>query len=295
MDYDSLKIFLHLTETMHFGNTSKKCFISASGLSRIIQRMEKEIGRELFIRDNRSVSITPAGLLMKEYAKDSLERWRIFKEGTANNREQLHGDLNIYCSVTASYGILQNVLNSFRVLYPYVHIKLQTGEEAKAIQMVQSRSVDITIAAKPDMLPKNLEFILSMVTPLLFIAPKSNCFVTNELKKDITKWWDLPLILPEHGLARKRVDELFRKNMKKINIYADVTGNEAILAMVSLGCGIGVVPELVLLQSPLRNEVQSIDIRPKLKPYHVGFCINKSRHNPLSVQAFWDIIRKENK
>jgi LysR family transcriptional regulator, positive regulator for ilvC len=290
MDYDSLKIFLHLTETMHFGKTSKKCFISASGLSRIIQRMEKEIGRELFIRDNHSVSITPAGLFTREYAIDALERWRIFKERTEYEQKHLHGDLNIYCSVTATYGILQNVLNTFRLLHPYVHIKLQTGEEAKAIQMVQNKSVDISIAAKPDKLPDNLEFILSAVTPLLFIAPKSNCYATNELKKDINKWWDLPLILPEHGLARKRIDELFRKNKKKLNIYADVSGNEAIIAMVSLGCGIGVVPELVLLQSPLRNEVEIIDIRLKLKPYQVGFCMNISRHIPLPVQAFRDIL-----
>lgn len=294
MDYDSLNIFSNLTETMHFGKTSKKCFISASGLSRIIKRMEKEIGRELFIRDNHSVSITPAGLLMKEYARETLERWRIFKEIIENEQEHLHGELNIYCSVTASYEILQKALNTFRVLHPYVHIKLQTGEEAIAIQMVQNKSADISIAAKPDKLPDNLEFIELAVTPLLFIAPKSNCFISNELRQDINKWWDLPLILPEHGLARTRIDELFRKNKKKLNIYADVSGNEAIITMVSLGCGIGIVPELVLIQSPLKKEIQVIDIGPKLKPYHVGFCINKKRNIPMPVKTFWDILNKNN-
>ena len=77
-----------------------------------------------------------------------------------------------------------------------------------------------------------------------------------------------------------------------MNIYADVSGNEAIIAMVSLGCGIGVVPELVLDQSPLKDSVQVLEIRPELKPYQVGFCLNKSRSLPLPVQTFRDIIKQ---
>ena len=52
-----------------------------------------------------------------------------------------------------------------------------------------------------------------------------------------------------------------------MNIYADVSGNEAIIAMVSLGCGIGIVPGLVLEQSPIKNEVQIFEIKPGLKVF----------------------------
>jgi LysR family positive regulator for ilvC len=291
MDYDSLRIFLHLADTLHFGKTSRECFITPSGLSRIIQRLEKETGKQLFVRNNRSVSITPAGLLLKEYAADALNRWRVFRESAAEEDEELHGELNIYCSVTASYGILHDILNIFRGSYPNVHIKLKTGEEAKAVQMLQDKAADISIAAKPDQLPANIDFIESAVTPLLIIAPRCSCSVTDLLEKRCESWWDLPLILPEHGLARKRIDELFRKNRKKLNIYADVSGNEAIIAMVSLGCGIGVVPGLVLDQSPLKDEIRVLNLKTDLKPYRVGFCINKSRHIPAPVQAFWDVCK----
>jgi LysR family positive regulator for ilvC len=290
MDHDSLKIFLHLTETLHFGKTSRECFITPSGLSRVIQRLEKETGKELFIRDRRSVSITPAGKLFREYAVEALDRWKIFKE-SADKNEDLHGELSIYCSVTASYGILHDILNRFRASYPLVHIRLKTGEEAKALQMLQDRLTDISIAAKPDLLPAGVIFIESTTTPLLIIAPECRCSVSDELKKNPESWWDLPLILPEHGLARKRMEELFRKNKKKLSIYAEISGNEAIIAMVSLGCGTGVVPGLVLDQSPLKKEVHVLNVKPVLKPYQVGFCINTSRHVPMVVQAFWEVCK----
>ena len=47
------------------------------------------------------------------------------------------------------------------------------------------------------------------------------------------------MIVSEHGLARKRIDAWIKKKRIQPNIYAQVAGNEVILSMVGLGCGIG--------------------------------------------------------
>jgi LysR family positive regulator for ilvC len=52
-------------------------------------------------------------------------------------------------------------------------------------------------------------------------------------------WKDTPMILSEEGLARERVDRWFRQLGAKPHIYAQVSGNEAIVSMVSLGFGVG--------------------------------------------------------
>ena len=287
MDYDSLRIFLHLADTLHFGRTSRECFLTPSALSRIIQRLEKETGRRLFERDNRTVRITEDGLRFREFAYDALGRWRLFKETPAEGESGIQGEVSIYCSVTASFGILKDILGAFRLSRPGVYIRLKTGEEARAIQMLQDGAADISIAAKPDRLPADIEFVESAVTPLLIIAPVCECEASDALRMR-RPWTELPLILPEHGVARKRIDELFVKNGKKLNVYADVSGNEAIIAMVSLGCGIGLVPELVLAQSPHRKDVRVLNVKTGLKPYQVGFCVHKTRLRTRAVQAFWD-------
>ena len=95
------------------------------------------------------------------------------------------------------------------------------------------------------------------------------------------------LVLSERGLARERVDQWFRERDVVPSIYAQVAGNEAIVSMVSLGFGVGVVPRIVLDNSPLVDTVRILDVRPALLPYEVGlFALEKRLTNPL-VGAFW--------
>ena len=57
--------------------------------------------------------------------------------------------------------------------------------------------------------------------------------------------------------------------------------------MVSLGCGVGVVPRLVLERSPLAGEVRELATAPKLPPFHIGLCtLEKSLADPR-VAALW--------
>ena len=63
----------------------------------------------------------------------------------------------------------------------------------------------------------------------------------------------------------------------KPDIYAEVTGNEAIIAMVYLGCGIGLVPEMVLEKSPVADTISIIEFNPPLDPFSIGICVNRKK------------------
>ena len=97
------------------------------------------------------------------------------------------------------------------------------------------------------------------------------------------------MILAEKGLARNRVDQWFRTLGVNPRIYAQVAGNEAIVSMVSLGFGIGVVPEIVIENSSLAEQIRILDIEPALESYNLGlFTLKRSLNNPL-VRAFWGL------
>ena len=99
------------------------------------------------------------------------------------------------------------------------------------------------------------------------------------------------MILNERGLARERVDRWFRARGVLPTVYAQVAGNEAIVSMVSLGFGVGVVPEIVLANSPLADKVHSLPVRPALAPYEVGLvALERKRSSPL-VEAFWKTVK----
>ena len=66
MDFKSMKMFVHLTQTLHFGKTAEANHVSTSTLSRVVQRLEDEVGCSLLHRDNRSVVLTEAGFLLQK-------------------------------------------------------------------------------------------------------------------------------------------------------------------------------------------------------------------------------------
>lgn len=292
MDLFELKLFLHLSESLHFGLTGRECNISPSALSRMIRRIEEEIGNPVFERDTRSVRLTCAGRKLKIFATETLEKWQDLTASLNSDDKNLSGELCLYSSVTACYGILPDILSSFRTTYPGVHIKLKTGDAAQAIAMVSGGNADIAVAALPPVLSEQLLFSRLIITPLIFIGPSISCTVSEMLRNpDRIMWQDIPMIVPEQGLARDRLDDWFGKKGIIPSLYAQVSGNEAILAMVTLGCGAGIVPEMVLEKSPLKSGLIRIRVEPELEPYTVGICIRKKKKDSPLVHAFWKMCQ----
>src|SRR5690606_16322330 len=154
----------------------------------------------------------------------------------------LTGRISIFCSVTASYSFLHELLDQFRARYPAVEIQLHTGDSAQAVERILDEQEDVSIAARPDHLPDRLSVRSIRQSPLVFIAPSSPGplrDLVNTATPDQLPWGNLPMILSESGLARSRVEQWFLAQGIRPNIYAQVAGNEAIVSMVSLGFGIG--------------------------------------------------------
>lgn len=288
MNIRELELFRHLASTLHFGRTSQECNITPSGLTRTIQRLENDVGEPLFFRNNRSVHLTPAGMLFNEYCEETLSSWHLFRSHLKSDTV-LRGELSLYCSVTAILSILPQIFRKFRKTHPEVMIHVQTGDAAKALNKLQAREVDISIAALPDHQPEDLEFIELLETPLLFIFPK---FFPETIvySGGTINWERTPVILPAEGLSRTRGEKWFADKGIRPYIYSQVSGNEAIIAMVSMGCGVGIVPRLVLDKSSLIDEVELLEISPLLKPFTVAACtFSRNKRNPL-VQSFWNIV-----
>jgi len=289
MDQRALQHFVNLAESLHFGRAAEAGHISPSALSRGIQRLEEEMGTTLFERNNRSVSLTEAGRLFLDYARNALGDWDAIRNSLMKASGELHGEISMFCSVTASYSFLFDILARFRRDHPRIEIKLHTGDPEEAITRVLAGSEDISIGARPPRLPRGLAFRPITVSPLVFIAAKEGAQIPGSGRRQAraADWSGTPMILPERGIGRNRSDDWFRRLGVSPNIYAQVAGNEAIVSMVSLGFGVGVLPRIVLDNSPLADKVRVLDVRPELAPYEVGlFALEKRLASPL-ISVFW--------
>ncbi len=291
MNIRALQHFLTLAELLHFGQASAASNISISALSRNIRQLEEEVGARLFDRDNRAVTLTSAGVKFQHYAKNATRQWRTICNELNEARGELQGEISLYCSVTASHSILFDLLNRFRPDYPGIEIKLHTGDPELAISRVVAGQEEIAIAALPNVPPRGVIFKSITESPLVFIASNhlENIVVPAAGSKSKKQWAEVPMILSEGGLARTRVNEWFKNLGVSPRIYAQVAGNEAIVSMVSLGLGVGVVPKIVLDNSPLADRIKIVDVKPLLAPYNLGLVVLKRNlDNPL-VNAFWSL------
>ena len=289
MDMASLDTFIKTAQLLHFGKASRACNLSPSALTRTIQRLEEEIGHPLFLRDNRSVALTDAGKKFLSYARSTLQEWHHFKEALSPE-DRIAGPLSLYASITAVYSLLPDLLEAYRSAYPDVHLELRTGAAERAIEQVLNGEIDLAVAALPDQKQSQLEFMPLAETPLVFIAPKPfyQPLPRRNGQLDLST---IPLVLPRSGVARHRMDLWIRKRGLVPNISTEVSGNEALIAMVRLGTGIGVVPKLALERSPFRSEVAVVDNAPALDPYVVGLCVSKRNLKRPAIKAMWELAQ----
>lgn len=288
MNLHELRLFLHLADSLHFGKTGDAVHLSPSAVSRAVKRLEEEVGRPLLLRDRRSVHLTDAGSDFAEFAQETLERWDGFRNSIAYDTGKLRGELVLYGSVTAAYGVLADLLTRFRTLHPGIHLRLETGDSAVALGKVMDGSADIAVAARPTDLPRHLKFLTVTTTPLVFIGPVVACDVTRMIGENPIPWKTVPVILAEQALSRRRVEDWFREQRIRPNVYAEVAGHEAILSMVRLGFGIGAVPKIVIENSLFKDDVHRIDATPELPPYEVGLCAHMRKIDTPVVRAFWE-------
>lgn len=281
MEIKHLQLFLHLAGSLHFAKTAEAMFVSPSALSRIVQKLEDECGVALFERDNRRVTLTTAGQTFREFSQSVVTQWQQARQNMDEQSALLQGELNIFCSVTASFSHLPALLDKFKVNYPHVAIKLVTGDPAQALEKVVSGQVDVSIAVNSSQLnDKHCHFVAIDQLPMVLISPAADVYTSI----DDIDWQQQQLIRPETGHTRDALERWLKERNINPNIYATVAGNEAIVSMVALGCGIGIVPKVVVDNIQLQTRINVYPL-PDIPYLELGVCCLKQKQQLPVVQA----------
>lgn len=284
MDIKSLKQFQHLATSLNFSKTAAAMFVSPPTLTRIIMRLEQECDARLFFRNNRNVQLTSAGRKLLTFADETLLQYHRLQSELRQHKDELSGALSLFCSVTAAQTYLPSLLDKIRSSYPAVDIKLDTGDHALAVSKVvdrqQEQAADIAIAIHTPDFPANVHFQPIDTVPLTLIVPAK----MNVTRIADIQWQNSPVIMPASGPSKRIVHHWFAEQNIRPKVYAQVSGNEAIVSMVALGLGIGFVPKIVLETSTAKDKVQSITVK-NIEPYRLGLCYLKERMNEPLIQA----------
>lgn len=148
MNFSQIKCFLAAADCLNFTKAADRLYLSQPVLSRQIAAMEDELGIELFIREKKSVKLTPAGELMASGLKKLTFDYTSLLDKASALHKGLAGVLNIgmiegqlFCSPYS------DAMTAFHDAHPDVRVNLSSHSISGLIHALVNGDVDIGFAA----------------------------------------------------------------------------------------------------------------------------------------------------
>ena len=145
MDLQVLYYFLAVAREENFSRAASAIHISQPTLSRQIAELEEELGKKLFVRGARTLSLTPAGQLLKKRAQELLELAEKTEEEIRAGSEEVSG--NIYIGAGETYGIhtITQAFYRFRKQYPDVSLHISSGDRQDLSYQLENGLIDMAV------------------------------------------------------------------------------------------------------------------------------------------------------
>ncbi|WP_114558210.1 LysR substrate-binding domain-containing protein [Desertihabitans aurantiacus] len=273
---DELRVFLRLCDSLSFRRTSETEHVSASTLTRLVQRLERDAGEQLIERGPRGVAITQAGLSFAEFAATTVSAWEAHQSGQGP-RPAMFGHIKMHTTPTAAALLVPDLIRVLVLRHPDLAIDLETGDAVSALPRILEGSSDIAIVPVPDHVPEGLAIKPLTTTPVVFAA------IAELMEAPIAR---RRYLLPAAGLARERVNAWFRDLGVVPDIIAAPASHEAVLSLARAGRGVAALPELVITAAPSPHLVVEHP-QTALPDLTIALCARQTTLARPAVAALW--------
>lgn len=149
ISFKQLSYALAAAETLHFKKASEKCNISQSALSTALNELEKQLGLQIFERNNKKVFITPAGEEIIQQARQILLQVDHIEHFAETHKEPLSFPLSIGIIPTVAPFILPKLLPILKKKYPKAKLNIEENQSHVLVDMVKNGELDTAILALP--------------------------------------------------------------------------------------------------------------------------------------------------
>lgn len=270
MNFDRLRTFRALAESLHFRKTADKLHISQSAVSQQISALEEELGVPLVERIGRRTFLTPAGKILVEEAGKVLAA--VERAGEAV-RAYGAGDVDrvrLGASTTPGVYIVPAALGAFRAALPLVELTFRIANSADIEQALVNNELDLGVVGED--IGHDELFQVSIGEDEI-VAVASPGLVGKRIKaSDLEK---LPLLAREAGSATRRyVDAGLHKAGVKARAAFELPSPEAQVRAAAAGLGLTFVSRHVAASDLAAKRLVTVRIeglrlvRPMTAAYH---------------------------
>jgi DNA-binding transcriptional LysR family regulator len=239
LDLDALHIFRTVAEQGGITRAAAKLNRVQSNVTTRVKQLEERLGTRLFLRDRNRLTLSPEGQLLLVYADELL---RLSSEAQAAVRSGTpRGTFRIGTLESTAAARLPAILSRYHRAYPDVRIELATGTSGALVARLHALEIEAAFVAEP-FTAAGLETQHAFDEELVVIQPRSAPAIRSA--RDVT---GRTVIAFSSGCSyRRRLEEWLGDAGVVPSQVMEFGSYHAIIACVSAGAGIAIVPRSVL-------------------------------------------------
>ncbi len=266
MNTEELKTFIFLSKVKNFTLAAEKLRIAQSTVTNRIGELEKEVGKRLFSRGSKTVSLTEAGEIFLRYAQRILELQDTSIEEmnalSSHSRKFSIGAINATYEVYVK-PLIDECLKDNKI----TSIKVMLGHSLDLIQQLQDNMLDMVFSAVP---LKRLGFACDVydVDRIALVCGKGkNEYPNGVTKEQLAK---LPYLMCDLTLSEAGV--FIRSLFPKNHVFRlDVDNSSKLLPYLEKGLGYGFLPYKLVKDKIANGELEEVPLKdfnaPKITTY----------------------------
>lgn len=236
MEFRVLKYFLAVAQEENISAAAERLHVTQPTLSRQLKDLEDELGKTLFIRGSRRISLTEEGMILRKRAEEIMVLVQKTEDEIILADEHIAGDIYIGAGETDAMCLIARVMKKVQQKYPDIHFHIISGNTTDLTDRFENGLLDFCI-------------LFTEINELKYDSlkiPVSDTWgvLTNkesELadKKSITPedLWDKPLIISQQYDKDTPISRWLKKDVSSLNVVVtyNLVYNASRMAAEGLG------------------------------------------------------------
>lgn len=284
MNIQKYMAFVKTVEYGSFTRAAEALHYSQSGISRMINDLEKEWNIILLERGKSGVKLTSSGLKLLPHAKRVCSEYEKLQMEVDELNGLQSGLIRIGTFSSVATHWLPNIIREFQKAYPRIDYELLLGDYTEIEEWIVEGRVDCGFLRLPA--HAELETIFLEQDKLLAILPENHRLAGCE-KFPVAALCDEPFMLLEKG-AKAEISEIFERCNLRPNVHFTTWDDYAVMSMVENGLGISILPELILKRVPYRIVAKELNVPAYRK---IGIALRSKKTASLALNRFLDYLQ----
>lgn len=259
-DLADLRAFLAVADLGSFRTASEALHLSQSAASRRVDKLEKALGAELFVRTTRRVELTTVGRTFVHKARGVINELEDALLGIADFAQRISGEVTVACVPSAVGYFLPAVIGEFHRAHPRMRVRLIDESSSDILLALANGEADLGVTYIGTQEP-DIEFEPLLKDPFVVACPLEHPLA----KKRRVTWAELAkhdfISLAQGSGNRFLLDQVMGNQTEKPQWFCEVRHVPALVSLVEAGIGVGVVPRLAM---PPRARLASVPLESDL-------------------------------